>query len=206
MFHLFVSTTFPLPFSHQVGNAIADILFGAVNPSGRLTFTMPNEENEQRMTQSQWPGLPASNPAVSEYSEGLFFGYRWYDANNVAPLFPFGHGLSYTTFAYSNLQLYSGKLQLQFDLANTGTVDGAEVWQLYLGFPASACEPPKVLRGFNKVHLYAGGKTTEYYTLTDRDLSIWDASAHTWSRVHGVFSVYIGASSRDVRLHATLDV
>jgi beta-glucosidase len=120
-----------------VGNAIADVLFaGGVNPSGRLTFTMPNMENEQQMTPAQWPGLPANNPAVSTYTEGLFFGYRWYDQHQVAPLFPFGHGLSYTTFAYSELLIKAGgagptdAATLAFALGNTGALAGAEVWQV----------------------------------------------------------------------------
>jgi beta-glucosidase len=128
------------------------------------------------------------------------FSYRYYDQNGIVPLFPFGHGLSYTSFAYDSLQISA--LSLSFSLSNVGVRAGDEVWQLYIGFPAAANEPPKVLRGFNKVHLEAGGSTTEYWTLTERDLSIWDAEVHGWQRIHGNFSVFIGASSRDVRLHA----
>jgi beta-glucosidase len=191
----------------EVGNAIADVLFGDVNPSGRLSFTMPNIENEQQMTQSQWPGLPASNPAVAEYSEGLFFGYRWYDQHNVNPLFPFGHGLSYTRFKYENLQLDPSRPRcITFDLINRGEVDGAEVWQLYLGFPPAAGEPPKVLRGFQKVQLAAGGRFQAQWTLTERDMSIWDVATHAWAPVSGNFTVFVGASSRDIRAQVSMVV
>jgi beta-glucosidase len=191
----------------EVGSAIADVLFGDVNPSGRLPFTMPNVENEQNMSQAQWPGLPASNPAVAEYSEGLFFGYRYYDQYNINPLFPFGHGLSYTRFKYENLQVDPSRpRRLTFDLVNRGEVGGAEVWQLYLGFPPGSGEPPKVLRGFQKVQLAAGGQFQADWTLTERDMSVWDATAHAWAPVHGNFTIYLGASSRDIRAQAYMIV
>lgn len=182
----------------EVGSAIADVLFGQVNPSGRLPLTFPVGENDEQFTDLQYPGLPPSNPVYANYTEGLFFGYRWYDAHNVAPAFPFGHGLSYTTFAYDSL-VVSGQA-VSFSVRNSGRVPGAEVAQLYIGFPASAGEPPKVLRGFRKVFLGVNEQQTITFVLRDRDLSIWDAGVHAWQQIHGTFGVFVGASSRDIRL------
>jgi len=117
---------------------------------------------------------PVNEPLHAIYSEKLLVGYRWYDAKSVSPLFPFGHGLSYTTFQYSNLQIF-GRL-VAVDIMNNGLVSGAEVVQLYVQYPASAGEPPKVLRGFQKVRLLASEKRTLAFTLSDEDLSIWDQS------------------------------
>jgi len=97
-----VLTFFP---GQEFGNALADVLWGDVNPSGRLPLSMPNKDNEVQFTQAQYPGLPADNPTVAEYSERLLVGYRWYDAHGVVPAFAFGHGLSYTTFQFANLSL-----------------------------------------------------------------------------------------------------
>ena len=135
------------------GNALAQVLFGDVNPSGKLPITIPAAANQVcANTTAQFPGVLGH----VTYSEGLQVGYRWYDANNVTPLFPFGFGLSYTTFGYSNLTVSavspSGQVQIGFDLTNTGTQNGAEVAELYLGFPAAADEPPKQLQGIPKDH------------------------------------------------------
>jgi len=183
----------------EVGSAIADVLFGDVNPSARLPITMPNGENDQKFTPEQWPGVPPSDPHAT-YSEGLFVGYRWYDAHNVKPAFAFGHGLSYTTFEYSNLTFDAASLSAAFSIKNTGRVYGAEVAQLYLGFPADAGEPPKVLRGFSKVSLSSGENRIVTMSMSDKDLSIWDSSLSKWSRWHGQFTIFIGASSQDIRL------
>lgn len=154
----------------EYGNAIADVLFGTVNPSARLPITFPNKENEVGMSQDQYPGTKG----ISVYSEGMEVGYRWYNAHNVKPAFAFGHGLSYTQFEYSDLQINQRSVSVK--IHNTGDVDGAEVPQLYLGFPTSAHEPPKQLKGFQKVHLKAGKKAKVTFPLTDRDFSIWDFS------------------------------
>ena len=156
-------------------NALASILFGDVNPSGKLPVTVPVTADQVPCnTPSQYPGI---NLQVS-YSEGLQMGYRWYDAQNVTPLFPFGYGLSYTTFGYNNLSVgqvsASGQLLVGFDLSNTGNRAGSEAAQLYLGFPGSAGEPPKLLRGFKKVNLGPGQTSHVTFNLGWEDLARWD--------------------------------
>eukprot|EP00055_Hartaetosiga_balthica_P011579 m.53075 g.53075 ORF g.53075 m.53075 type:complete len:739 (-) comp7652_c0_seq1:124-2340(-) len=186
----------------EFGNAATEVLFGDVNPSAKLPLTFPNIENEVGFTVRQYPGL--DNAAQAYYDEELLVGYRWYDARGVTPAFPFGHGLSYTTFHYSDLAI-SG-MNISATITNTGSVAGAEVPQLYLGFPSSAGEPPQQLKGFEKVHLGAGQSTTVTFNLRDRDLSIWDVNQHAWSKVKGSYSVSIGASSRDFRLNGSMTV
>jgi len=184
----------------EEGNALADVLFGTVNPSGRLPVTFPNKDNEVGFTAEQYPGVNGH----ANYSEKLEIGYRWYGAHNVVPKYAFGFGLSYTTFAYSALTV-SGRT-VGATITNSGTVTGAEVAQLYIGYPESAGEPPAQLRGFTKVLLTAGKGQTVSWTLSDRDLSIWDASAHKWSLQKGTFNVYVGASADDFKLKGTLVV
>ena len=183
------------------GNALAQIIFGDVNPSGRLPVTIPaNASQVPASTTAQFPGVLGH----VAYSEGLNVGYRWYDANNIAPLFPFGHGLAYTTFGYSNLTVSavspSGQVHIGFDLKNTGLRAGAEVAQLYLGFPAAANEPPKLLKGINKVSLTPGQTQYLTFNLDWQDLANWDATARGWLVTPGMFQVYVGDSSRDLRL------
>jgi len=195
----------------QAGNAIADVLFGKVNPSARLPLTFPNKENETQLTPLQYPGVPdPKNPAYSFYSEKLLVGYRYFDAHNVSFTtgFAFGHGLSYTTFKYSGLSVLpspsgSGAVA-SFQVTNVGAVAGAEVAQLYLGFPVVAGEPPLQLKGFRKTKILAPGET-EFVVLElrPRDLSIWDEEAHRWAVVEGTFTAKVGASSRDLRLEKT---
>jgi len=179
----------------EAGNAIADVLFGDANPSGKLPITFPlTEDQVPANTTAQYPGINDEG----SYSEGLFVGYRWYDRYNQDPAFPFGHGLSYTTFEYSNLQIKG--LTISGSVQNTGKVAGAEVVQLYIGYPESANEPPKVLRGFKKLRLQPGVSGVFSFTLTEHDLSIWDITTVDWTVIHGTFSVYVGSSSRDIRL------
>jgi len=184
----------------EEGNALADVLFGTVNPSGRLPVTFPNKDNEIGFTADQYPGVNGH----ANYSEKLNIGYRWYAQNNVVPRFAFGHGLSYTIFNYSGLSA-SGRT-ISATIANSGSVAGAEVPQLYIGFPASSGEPPLQLRNFAKVSLAAGARQAVSWTLSDRDLSIWDANTHKWVLQTGVFNIYVGASSQDIRLKSTLTV
>jgi beta-glucosidase len=189
----------------EMGNALADVLYGDVNPSGRLPLTFPSVENEVNFTKSQWPGLPVPTGLERHYTEKLEVGYRWYDANGVSPKFAFGHGLSYTAFEYSGLSVSSSSLQVTFTVKNAGTAPGAEVAQMYVGYPSSAGEPPQVLRGFLKTGTLAvGSSQTITFTLSSGDLSTWDATQHGWSPVQGTFQVYVGASSRDIRLKGTL--
>eukprot|EP00413_Alexandrium_margalefii_P039480 CAMPEP_0204586102 /NCGR_PEP_ID=MMETSP0661-20131031/47296_1 /ASSEMBLY_ACC=CAM_ASM_000606 /TAXON_ID=109239 /ORGANISM="Alexandrium margalefi, Strain AMGDE01CS-322" /LENGTH=628 /DNA_ID=CAMNT_0051595715 /DNA_START=27 /DNA_END=1913 /DNA_ORIENTATION=- len=190
----------------QAGHAIADVLFGKVNPSARLPLTFPRAENETQLSPQQWPGVPnPSNPAFNFYTERLLVGYRFYDAHGLQPRFAFGHGLSYTSFAYSGLKVSTSTVS--FTVKNVGTVPGSEVAQLYLGFPEAAGEPPLQLKGFKKTRALGPGQEQEVeLKLLPRDLSIWDAGAHAWSLVHGSFKVMVGASSRDIRLRGELTV
>lgn len=197
----------------EAGNALADILFGDVNPSGRLPLSFLAAESDSWLqSPNQYPGVPgAFGWPESVYTEGLLMGYRHFDAHNIDPLFPFGHGLSYTTFTYSNPTV-SGSVSgstsatLTVDVANSGTMAGAEVVQLYIAFPASAGEPPKVLRDFAKVPLAAGSKTTVSFTLNAADCSIFDVVTDDWALVGGSFTALIGASSRDIRLSVPFTV
>ena len=127
----------------EMGNALSDILYADVNPSGRLPLTFPNRDNEVNFTQAQYPGVKVPTGLQSTYTEKLEVGYRWYDAHGVTPKFAFGHGLSYSSFEYSDLQV-SG-LTVSFSVKNTGTRAGNEIPQMYVGFPESAGEPPQVM-------------------------------------------------------------
>jgi beta-glucosidase len=177
----------------EFGEAIADVLLGDVNPAARLHHTMPNIENEIQMTDSQWPGINLT----ATYTEKLEVGYRWYSSHEVVPAFPFGHGLSYTTFSYGDLRI--GDDSVAFNLTNTGQRAGAEVAQMYLTFPESAGEPPKQLKGFAKVLLQPGESKEVKLPTTARDFSIWDVETHGWQEVSGEFSVEVGASIMDTR-------
>ena len=220
----------------QEGEAAADVLFGAANPAGKLPHTLPNAWNETAMAVRQYPGIAPNlakgevacsskptaptadghNPAggtgaapcvpyEAHYDEKLQIGYRWYDAHGVAPAFPFGHGLSYTSFTYADLAV--SKSAVRFTVTNTGAVPGAEVAQLYLGFPAAAGEPPRQLKGFEKTAVLApGASQTVTLVLDARSFSIWDVAQSAWSVVPGDFKVTVGSSSRDARLHATVTV
>jgi len=184
----------------EEGNALADVIFGAVNPSGKLPVTFPNKDNEVGFTQQQYPGVNLH----ANYSEKLQIGYRWYTSNNVKPAYPFGHGLSYTTFNYTNL-VVSGRT-ISATVTNSGTKTGAEVAQLYLGFPSSAGEPPLQLRNYSKINLTAGQSQTVSWTLSDVDVSIWDANTHKWAVQSGSFQVSVGSSSADIRLKGTITI
>ncbi|CAO3580615.1 unnamed protein product [Absidia cylindrospora] len=183
----------------ESGNSLADVLFGDVNPSGRLPYTIAKELED-------YVTSPSADLEI-EYTEKLNIGYRWFDSKKIDPLFAFGHGLSYTKFDYGELKVNAGKNQVNAELQvqNTGDVDGAEVVQLYLSFPESAEEPPKVLRGFEKVFIKAGGhhKESVKFELTKTELSIWDVTSQSWVIPSGQFEIHVGASSRDIRQSAT---
>jgi beta-glucosidase len=136
-----------------------------------------------------------------EYSEGLDVGYRWYDAHNVTPLFPFGYGLSYTTFSFSHLTVSPGAedslgtVRVSATVTNTGRTIGSEVAQLYLGFPAAVGEPPRQLKGFQRVTLKPGKSARVQFTLTQASLSYYDTAAQAWAVADGSYQVYVGDSS-----------
>lgn len=186
----------------QDGAAVAAVLFGDADPSGKLPITFPAADADTPAnTPAQFPGVGG----VATYSEGLQVGYRWFDAQGRTPLFPFGHGLSYTTFAYSDLKVRTtgDGATATFTVRNTGHRQGAEVAQLYLGFPAAAGEPPRQLKGFSRVDLAPGRAQRVTIRLDARDFSVWDTGRHAWQPVRGGFTVSVGGSSRSLPLQAT---
>ncbi|MCQ2156119.1 MAG: glycoside hydrolase family 3 C-terminal domain-containing protein [Bacteroidales bacterium] len=195
----------------EAGNAIADILTGAVCPSGKLPFTMPVlMEDGPVTTEQQYPGIKRENEEIwdQEYSEGIYVGYRWYEARNVKPLFPFGYGLSYTTFEYGDIKLSSktmgDKLTISVPVTNTGSVAGAEVVELYItDCEASVDRPVKELKGFEKLYLEPGETKTARMEIDRRALSWFDAEKHEWVAEKGEFKALVGASSADIRCEAT---
>jgi beta-glucosidase len=180
--------------------AIAEVLFGVVNPSGKLPMSFP-----KRLTDTPAYLYYDSGPDA-DYGEGVFVGYRWYDTRDIEPAFPFGHGLSYTTFAYGNLVvpprvMRGGNVEVSVQITNTGARPGAESVQLYVGDEATrmVLRPQKELKAFRKVDLKPGQRTTLRFTLTPRDFQFYDAHAHRWADTPGVHRIIIGSSSRDVR-------
>jgi len=197
------------------GEAIANILFGEVNPSGKLPITFP--ESEAQLPRPVIQGPPPGNGYFDvDYLEGLKVGYKWYEAEGKKPLFGFGFGLSYTSFAYSQLEITpttadgNKEVQVSFDLRNTGSKAGAEVAQVYLGFPPNISEPPKRLVGWAKVQL-APGQTQRVRVAVDpravsHPLSFWNASTDKWDIASGDYTVYVGGSSEEIRLTAPLHI
>ncbi len=196
------------------GTALAAVLFGQVDPAGHLPVTFPTDLSQvPASTPAQFPGTGGQ----VQYSEGVNVGYRYYDANNETPLFPFGYGLSYTSFRFSGLSVSPQQVQndtsdpgstacqcngqsgnlvtVSAMVTNTGAVAGSDVAQLYLGDPAAAGEPPRQLKGFQKVTLQPGQSTTVHFSLSGHDLSYWSDTANGWVVPDGQFSVYVGDSS-----------
>src|SRR5882757_3095060 len=191
----------------QDGNAIAALLFGDVNPSGKLPVTFPKSlADVPASTTAQWPG---TNGTV-QYAEGVNVGYRWYQAKNITPLFPFGFGLSYTNFAYSNLTVSPldahGKATVTATVTNTGSRAGSDVAQFYVGDPATTGEPPKQLKGFTRVTLNPGASTTVSFPVTLHDLAFWNDSTSSWTTATGTYGMFVGNTSASPQLSGTLAV
>ncbi|MDX3116230.1 beta-glucosidase H [Streptomyces scabiei] len=190
------------------GAATARLLFGDATPGGRLTQTFPLDDAHTIVS-----GLPRRYPGVDgqeEYSEGVLVGHRWYDRQKVKTLFPFGYGLSYTTFAYSDLKVVPrpGGLEVGFRVRNTGDRAGQEVPQVYLG-PSpgvrNAEQPVRKLAGYQKVRLRPGESRRVTITVSERQLQYWDSSVHRWVTGAGVRDVRVGSSSQDLPLHRKVD-
>jgi beta-glucosidase len=179
------------------GPAIADVLFGKVNPSGKLTVTFPRQAAD-----TPTGAAPPTTALSIPYTERLLVGYRWYDAKGIQPLFEFGHGLSYTHYRYSQAQVAGSRhgLRVSFRVTNTGSRSGSEVAQVYAGLPAKAGEPPKRLVGWARVDLRPGETRRATVEIEPKRLAVWDAGAHRWNVVDGRYDVFVGASSRDIRL------
>ncbi len=183
------------------GTALASLLFGTSNPSGHLPITFPASlADVPAATPQQFPGV---NGAV-DYSEGLLVGYRWYESKNITPLFPFGFGLSYTSFSYSNLQLGNTSpdgvtpVTVTATVTNTGSVAGSDVAQLYLGFPVAAGEPPRKLVDAERVTLSPGQSSTVSFRINPRDEWWWNNG--TWDETRGTYTVMVGDSSATANL------
>ena len=198
------------------GQAIANILFGSVNPSGKLPITFPASVNDLPRPIIAAPPDSSTIFDVDYTIDGFNVGYKWFDTKNITPLFPFGFGLSYTTFSISNAQLTPNlsssnpNFQVSFSLTNTGSVAGAEVAQVYLGLPAATGEPPKRLVGWQKVVLQPGQTQNITIEVDENDsshpLSYWDVNSLEWQVADGNYSVYLGDSSRNVTLVGTFQV
>jgi beta-glucosidase len=196
-----------LPFysGTENGNAIAGILYGEANPSGKLPQTFPKRlADEPLRTPQQYPGVGGT----AVYSERLKVGYRWFDSAGIEPLFPFGYGLSYTSFKYSNLNVEPGKgtARVRFTITNTGSRQGAEVGQVYVGFPASTGEPPRQLKGFKKLALGPGESDTAAVDLDRRAFSVWDVNKDRWVQGPGCYRIFVGGSSRSAPLQGTVPI
>ncbi|KAH9889678.1 glycoside hydrolase family 3 protein [Xylariomycetidae sp. FL2044] len=204
--------------SQENGNALVDVLYGDTNPNGKLPYTIAQSADDYGT------GVVSGN---DDYSEGLFIDYRKFDQEEIEPRYEFGFGLSYTNFTYSNIfvdnmptsgpaggdvipgglsDLWDVVMTVTATIANSGGVLGAEVPQLYVGFPEAAAAPPRQLRGFAKVALEPGVEENVSFELRRRDLSVWDTSLQNWVVPAGTFTFDVGASSRDIRLSGEVTV
>jgi len=191
------------------GHTTAAVLFGDVNPSGKLPITFPASDDQGPTgTPERYPGIDGK----AHYDEGLEVGYRWYQANGQTPLFPFGFGLSYTTFRLEGLELSRVRLEpgqsteVTVRVTNTGARTGAEVVQVYVAYPPSLGEPPRQLRSFARVELAAGESRRVSLPLAERALAVWDANDQGWVVRRGSYGILVGTSSEDTPLSASLTV
>jgi beta-glucosidase len=191
------------------GHAIANILFGDVNPSGKLPVTIPKQlsDSPAHVSNRTFPG----NDKVY-YDEGIFVGYRHFDIKKIEPLFPFGYGLSYTTFTYKNLKINKKKVAKNdsftviCEITNSGDRYGAEIAQLYVqDIECSVERPLKELKGFKKVFLKPGENKTVTFELDKNALSFFDEKSNSWKAEKGLFNILIGSSSRDIRLEGQIE-
>jgi beta-glucosidase len=203
----------------EAGNAIADILSGKVNPSGKLATTFPmkyedvpsakNFPGKEFPEQATGEGFRRQVPAEVTYEEGIYVGYRYYNTFNVQPAYEFGHGLSYTNFAYGNLKLssstFNGRIKATITIFNTGKVAGKEAVQLYLSAPSQKLDKPsQELKAFAKTNLLQPGKSqTITFTMNAADLASYDTQSSSWIAEAGKYTVKVGSSSQKIRLSAT---
>ncbi len=190
------------------GSAVCDVMFGDVNPCGKLSETYPLAL-EDNSSSNYFPGTPVS----VEYREGVYVGYKYYDTANKEVAFPFGFGLSYTTFEYSDIKVSADSIKdtdtvtVSFKIKNTGAVDGAEIAQLYVNDVESTIyRPVKELRGFKKVFLKAGEEKEVCITLDKRAFAYYNVNLGDWHVESGEFKILVGASSRDIKLEASVNV
>jgi beta-glucosidase len=195
----------------QEGNlAVAEIIFGLTNPSGKLPVTF-EKRWEDNATYTSY--FDADSNLKVFYSEGIFLGYRHFDKDNIEPRFPFGFGLSYTSFEYSDLKISNAQfhpkeeIQVSFNIKNTGDVDGAEVAQLYVRDPESALpRPVKELKGFEKIFLKKGEQQSASIRLNPRSFQYFDPDLKLWRSEPGKFEILVGSSSKDIRLSGEIEM
>lgn len=199
-----------------------DILYGDVNPSGRLPYTIAKNESDF---------IPICETKQCDFTEGNYIDYKYFDKYNVTPRYEFGYGLSYTTFSYSDAvatvtnasalastyptgnlavggktDLWGEVASVTATIANTGAVAGHEVAQLYVAFPDAADQPLRQLKGFERVLIDAGASSSVTFSLRRRDLSYWDTTAQAWAIAAGTYTFSVGASSRDLRVNVTMTI
>ncbi len=188
----------------EAGNAIADVLFGKYNPSGKLPMTFP----------VKWEDCSAYGSykkldSVTVYSDGIFVGYRWFDKHDIKPLFPFGYGLSYTTFSYSDIDAKSAgdSYEVTFKVRNTGKVEGVEIPQLYVHDPDNTIvSPVKELKKFDRISLMPGETKEVKFILTKTDFAHYDADTEAWITHPGTYEIIVGSSSRDIKLQGKIHI
>lgn len=209
-----LETWFP---GQEDGNIMANLVFGVANPSGKLPVTFPKKSGDwPANTPAQYPGVNVNGVPTVTYSEGLQIGYRLYDAQNVKPLFAFGHGLSYASFKLSSLQVSpqasdgTKPITVSVDVENSGKVAGAEVPQVYVSLPAGLGQPPKRLVGFQKVMLAPGEKKTVQIIIdpnsASHPLATWDTASQQWKTANGQIQVMVGNASDNLTLTSGLSV
>jgi len=200
-----ILTTF-LP-GEQMGPALMDTLFGDTPPQGKLPVTFPLGENDQKMTPAQYPGVPGGGfSRQSNYTEGLLVGYRYYEKMGVTPAFPFGHGLSYGEFSYSQLLVSGRRISFNVSQVSGAAAGSCDTPQLYLSFPSASTDPTmpsKVLKNFKKACAVTQIIT---FDVSDADVSQWSAANEGWVITHGVFGISIGTSSADIRLKGQISI
>jgi beta-glucosidase len=215
------------------GKALSDVLYGDAAPSGRLPFTIAQDVSDYDLSSLfNATGTANIQEPVSEFVSESLTDYRFFDYNNIEPLFEFGFGLSYTTFELSGMSavqkpsknkplvvktnevlldhsvdLYDQAVEVTVDVHNTGAVDAKEVVQLYVQYPDSGSDnrPVKNLRGFEKVHVKAGGKSKVTISVTNKDLAIWNTDRQGWEILKGEYTLHVGSSSRKLPLNAKLN-
>ncbi len=193
------------------GHAITNILFGDINPSGKLPITFPQSlaTCSAHTSKQSFPGVDL----VTSYNEGIFVGYRHFEKKNISPLFPFGFGLSFTTFNYSDLTINNQKLSknskimVSVDIANTGDVSGGEIVQIYSkSHESKVVRPPKELVGFFKVFLKPSETQTIHIPVKRKDFGYYDVISHNWKIDKGIYELMVGSSSRDIALKGELNI
>jgi beta-glucosidase len=199
------------------GRIVASLLFGQVNPSGKLPVTFPRSETDlPAYAPEQFPGVVHDGQRQVRYSEGLQIGYRWFDAKNIEPLYPFGYGLSYTKFVLGDLHISakvmdgSKPLKVRFSVRNTGKVAGAEVPQIYLGAPPGSGEPPKRLVGFEKVYLAPQERKTIEISIdpngSNHPFGMFNPERQRWEMIPGRHRLFLGSSSRETAAFTDIEV